>query len=192
MGNYGYITKFAIQAISSNSDFSSASWSMTTLSAGTNDITALSGVTIASADTPFTPNAGTYSNLTVTYSLVSSTKSDVYYQLADQSISVIESSTSSLTPDLPCSFSGSTTITYTTADFGSTTVPPWVSIDSNTGVLSITSSAVNADTEHSFYINSAITGSSGLYQKKVKLIVMNCGVSNCQTCTTSSGSTCQT
>ena len=40
-------------------------------------------------------------------------KSDVYFQLADQSFSVTESSTSSCTPDLPCSSSGTTAITYT-------------------------------------------------------------------------------
>ena len=165
---------------------------MAALSAGSEDISAQSGITIDAVEASFTPAAGTYSKQTATYSLISSTKSDVYYQLADQSISVIESSTSSSTPDLPCSSSGSTTITYTTADFGSTTAPSWISINSNTGTLSITSPVVNADTEYNFYINSVITGSPGPSQKKIKLTVINCGVLNCQTCSTSSNSICQT
>ena len=165
---------------------------MTVLATGTDEFISEFGVTIPAVEASFTPGGMSYSNQTVTYEFLSSTTSDVYYQLADQSISVIESSTSSLTPDLPCSSSGSTTITYTTANYGSTTVPSWVSINSNTGALSITSTVVDADTEYNFYINSAITGSSDLYQKKVKLIVINCSVLNCQTCTTSSGSTCQT
>ena len=49
-------------------DFSSAAWSMTALSAGTDDIVARSGVTIAAPDASFTPAAGTYANQTTTYS----------------------------------------------------------------------------------------------------------------------------
>ena len=56
----GYTTKFIVQSISLNSDFSSATWSMTALSAGTDDIVAQSGVTIAAPDASFTPAAGTY------------------------------------------------------------------------------------------------------------------------------------
>ena len=41
----GYTTKFVPQSISLNSDFSSATWSMTALSAGTDDIVAQSDVT---------------------------------------------------------------------------------------------------------------------------------------------------
>ena len=66
------------QSISLNSDFSSATWSMTALSAGTDDIVAQSGVTIAAPDASFTPAAGTYANQTVTYNLISSTTSDAY------------------------------------------------------------------------------------------------------------------
>ena len=55
------------QSISLNSDFSSASWSMTALSAGTDDIVAQSGVTIAAPDASFSPAVGPYSSQTVTY-----------------------------------------------------------------------------------------------------------------------------
>ena len=39
--------------------------------------------------------------------------SDVYYQIISQSISVVELTTSSITADLSCSFSGNTEIIYT-------------------------------------------------------------------------------
>ena len=65
-----YITKFVPQSISLNSDFSSASWSMTSLSSGTDDIVAQSGVTIDATDTSFTPDAGTFTNQSITYNLL--------------------------------------------------------------------------------------------------------------------------
>ena len=40
---------------------------MTALSVGTDDIVAQSGVTIAAPDASFSPAAGTYVNMTVTY-----------------------------------------------------------------------------------------------------------------------------
>ena len=61
-----YIAKFVPQSISLNSDFSIASWSMTVLSSGTDDITALSGVTIGTASS-VTIGVVTYINQTVTY-----------------------------------------------------------------------------------------------------------------------------
>ena len=85
---------------------------MTALSSGTNDIVSQNGVTIAAPDASFTPAAGTYTNQTVTYNLISSTTSDVNYQVQSQSISVVELNTFTITPDLPCSLSGTTTITY--------------------------------------------------------------------------------
>ena len=62
-----YTAKFVPQSISLNSDFSTATWSMTALSTGTDDIVAQSGVTISAPDAYFTPVAGTYANQTVTY-----------------------------------------------------------------------------------------------------------------------------
>ena len=64
-----YTTKFVPQSISLNTDFSSASWSMTALSAGTDDIVSQSGVTIATPDASFTPSTATYTNQTVTYKI---------------------------------------------------------------------------------------------------------------------------
>ena len=85
---------------------------MTVLSSGTDNIVAQSGVTIAAPDSSFIPPAGTYTNQTVTYNLISSAKSNVYYQVQAQSLSVVELNTLSITPDLSCSFDGTTSITY--------------------------------------------------------------------------------
>ena len=82
----GYTTKFVPQSISLNSDFSPATWSMTTLSAGTDDIVAQNGVIIA-ASGAVAITAGTYVNQTVTYNLVSSTTSDAYLQTDTQTLS---------------------------------------------------------------------------------------------------------
>ena len=65
-----YTTKFVPQSISLNLDFSLATWSMTALSTGTNDIVAQIGVTIAAPESSFIPAAGTYANQTVTYSML--------------------------------------------------------------------------------------------------------------------------
>ena len=86
---------------------------MTALSSGTDDIVAQSGVTIAAPTASFTPAAGTYLTQTVTYNSVSPTiSSDAYIQVQSQSISVVELATLSITPNLSCSFSGNTAITY--------------------------------------------------------------------------------
>ena len=85
---------------------------MTALSSGTDDIVAQSGVTIAAPSASFIPPVGTFTNQTVTYNLISSATSDVYYQVQDQSLSVVELNTLLITPDLSCSFDGTTSITY--------------------------------------------------------------------------------
>ena len=191
-GNNGYTAKFFPQSISLNSDFSSATWSMTALSAGTDDIFSLSGVTIAAADASFTPPSDAYTNQTVTYNLVSSITSDAYLQTDTQTFSVSESTTSTQTPNLPCSFSGSTSITYSLSSYNGALVPSFVSIDSSTGVLSIVAPSVSSSTTYSFYIDSTISGISGTVQKIISLTVKKCTVSNCQICTATDSSVCAT
>ena len=126
-------------------------------------------------------NAGSYANQTVTYVQNNSpTSSDVYYQINDQSFSVVESNTLSITPDLSCSASGSTSIAYTL--YGA---PSFVLIDSTSGTLTISAPSVNSDTEFDFYVASTVSGVSSPVQKLVKLTVTNCSVQNCQKCSTS-------
>ena len=188
----GYTTKFVPQSINLNSDFSSAAWSMAALSAGTDDIVAQSGVTIAAPDASFTPAAGTYSNQTVTYHLISSTTSDAYIQTDTQTFSVSESTTSTQVPNLSCSLSGATSIVYSLSSYNGAIVPSFVSIDSTTGVLTIAAPSVSSSTTYSFYIISTISGVSSPVQKVINLTVNKCTAGNCQICTITDSSICAT
>ena len=68
--------------------------------------------------------------------------------------------------------------------------PSWVTIDSNTGSLNITTPDVSIDKEFAFYINSAISGVSTSISKIIKIKELNCNVENCQRCLSSSNSNC--
>ena len=189
--NNGYTTKFVPQSISSNSDFSSALWSMTALSAGTDDIVSQSGVTIdASAAGAYTD--GTNVNQTVTYNLISSVTSDAYIQIATQSLFVSESTTNKQIPNLSCSISGSASIVYSLSNYNSAIIPSFVSINSTTGVLTIAAPSVSSSTSYSFYIDSTVSGMSGPVQKIINLTIKKCTVSNCQICTVTDSSVCAT
>ena len=165
---------------------------MAALSAGTDDIVSQSGVTIATPNAAFTPPAGTYVNQAATYILVSSSSSDAYLQIATQSFSVSESTTSTQTPNLSCSFSGSTSITFSLSSYNGGVVPSFVSIDSATGVLSISAPSVSSSTTYSFNIDSTISGMSGPVQKIINLTVNKCTPSNCQVCTVTDSTICTT
>ena len=95
-------------------------------------------------------------------------------------------------PNLTWSYSGSTTITYSVIGITGVTVSSWITIDTSTGLLSISAPNVSADTMYSFYINSYITGVTNPTQKLISLTVINWGVQNWQSCISTSGSTCQT
>ena len=190
MGNNGYTTKFVPQSISMNSDFSSAPWSMTALSAGTEDIIAQSGITISAPDASFTPVITTYANQSVTYSLISSTTSDAYIQIATQILSVPESSTSTQTPNLSCSFSGSTSITYSLSSYNGAIIPSFVTINSTTGVLTIAAPSISSSTPYNFYIDSTVSGISGPVRKIIDLIINKSTNSNDQKCTTNNCQKC--
>ena len=92
--------------------------------------------------------------------------------------------------DLPCSSSGSTSISFKTVGYQGGLVPLWIKIDSNTGVLNITTPDIYVDTEFDFYIYSSMNISSNLIQipKLIKLKVLNCNSQNCQKCKLKSNS----
>ena len=115
--------------------------------------------------------------------------SDVNYLTDDQSISTAESFTSIITPDLPCSISGSTSISFSIGNYLKP-APSWVSIGSTSGALTIIAPEVALDTEFDFYINSDVSGVSSPIHKLIKLTILNCISSNCQRCVNSSGSIC--
>ena len=93
-------------------------------------------------------------------------------------------------PDLTCSYSGSTSISYSLSSYGAYLAPPWVSIDSNTGKLTITTQDVTADSTFNFYIHSTIGTTKNLIKKKIELIVSSFAVQHCTKCSVSSKSEC--
>ena len=104
----------------------------------------------------------------------------------------MENSTTQTLPDLPCSISGSTSISFSTANYMTSTVPSWIAIDSVSGVLSVNSPEVSLDTEYDFYINSAVSGVSSPIQKLIKLIITNCAAKNWKKCISTNSLTCET
>ena len=153
---------------------------MIALSTGTDDIVAQSGVTIAAADASFTPlSTVTYTNQTVTYNSLSNITSDAYFQINTQTYSVCESTTSTQTPNLPCSFSGNTLIAYSLSSYNGSNVPSFVSINSTTGILTITAPCVSSSADYTFTILSAVSGATGPTQTVIKLSVKDCIPGNC-------------
>ena len=115
VGSNGYTTKFIPQSIGLNSDFSAASWSITALAAGIDDITSEVEVILSAANVLFVPTVGIYTNKLAAYVQKVTTTSNVYFQVAIQSLSITEANTLSVTSDLTCTFSGSISITYSTS-----------------------------------------------------------------------------
>ena len=157
---------------------------MDSLTLGTDDIVSTS---IASIGSLFAISISTTAFIDQGFTYIqSSISSDVYFQILTESISVVEGSTTSVTLNLPCSFSGSTSITFGIGNYKASIAPAWVSINPTTGILSISAPNVDSDTEYDFYITSLASGFSSAAQKLVKLTVANCQVLNWLLCSTSS------
>ena len=176
-----YQTKLFPASILSHSDFSATTSSAYgVLSSGTNSVITGSSLTISTASS-IAVSSNTYNNQSISFAIASSSTSDVYYQVSDQSYSVVESYSTAVTPDLSWSSSGSTSISFSLGSYNGANVPSWVSINSSSGTLSISSTIVSSDTSYSFYINAAIGGVSSAAQKVVTVTVKNWAVSNCKT-----------
>ena len=173
------------QSIEFHPDFIAGTWTMDVITTGTDDVLTESGATIQ-AETTEPVVSASKSNVTKTYTLVSSTSSDVSYQASDQLYTIPKITTTQETPDLPCSVSGSTGITFSIADYNGVTAPTWVTIDSSVGTLSITTPLLSSDTVFSFYINSLVSGLTGPVQKLIQITVQTWAVSNCVTWSDSS------
>ena len=187
MGTNGYTTKFIPQSFGSNSDFTTIVLSMNALSVVTDVITPESGVTLGFASS-ITVTASTYLNLSTTYTQVSSTSSDVYFYTKSQSFSFSEATNNTWTPNLSCSFSGTTSIFYSLSSYNGSNFPSFVSINSATGVLSINAPNVSSSTDYSFMIVSNILGISSQVNDIITLTIMKCTVSNCRQCSSTDSS----
>ena len=115
---------------------------------------------------------------------------NAYLQTDTQAFSVTESTTSTQTPNLSCSLSVSTSITFSLSSYNSAIIPSFVSIDSATGVLTIEASSVSSQTIYSFYITSTISGMSSPVQKIINLTIYKCTASNCQICSATNSTVC--
>ena len=91
-----------------------------------------------------------------------------------------------MTPNLPCSISGSTSISFSIGDY-ITAAPSWVTIDAQTETLTIKSPIVSSERKYSFYINSAKSGYANPTQIPITLIIPKWSPSNCLKCVNSSG-----
>ena len=126
------------------------------------------------------------------YNLISFTTSYVYFQVNTQKISVSESTTSSQSPNLPCSFSGSTSIDYSLSSYNSATIPSFVSIGSVSGLLSIAAPSVSTTNTYIFSINSTVSGASSPIQTIIMLTVNKWTSNNCKLCSVTNSSICAT
>ena len=79
----------------------------------------------------------------------------------------------SVTPDLTCSKTGTTTITYGLSAYLSNVIPSWVSLNSSTGLLTIAAPSVTADTTYPFYVTSNYSGAVSLVLKLTQVTVLN-------------------
>ena len=178
-----------VQFASTLPDFTTSTLLMITLISGADDILPDSGQTIGTTSslTISTPSP-MYTLATVNYILSTSSTSDVIYQTDNQSPSVLENLSTQVIPDLTCSISGSTSITFSLSNYISSSVPVWITINSSTGALQVNAPEVSSDSEYKFYIVSTVSGMPTSSQKLIKLTVMNWNALNCQKCVSTSNS----
>ena len=123
--------------------------------------------------------------------------SDIYFEVSVQSLSMNENTLLNFTPDLSCSVSGSNSLSFSIASYNGETIPSFISIDVASGLLSISSPEVAADTVYHFYVNTLNSTATFPAHKLIELTVKNVMVttpiapqqnwlvSNCKICTSS-------
>ena len=116
----------------------------------------------------------------------------MYVQKATQSFSIVESNSLETALDLTWSPSGMISVSYVIGDYGGVTAPAWVTVNQNSGDLSISAPSVSSDSMFTFYVNTLVTGVTNPIQKIVTLTILNWVVQNWNLCTSSSSSTCAT
>ena len=98
--------------------------------------------------------------------------SDRYIILDTQDLGTISSCTQkSVTLDLTWSLSGNTGISHSLISDSTSSPPSWISLNSSTGVLSMTTPNLTAAASYQFYVKSEVSGDSNVYQNLVKLTV---------------------
>ena len=165
---------------------------MNVLASGTEDIVADSSLTIG-AITSQTVASASYTNMSVTYVSGTSYNSDVSYYTTSQTYIYGKNAYVQVIPDLTCSITGGTSIAYSLASYNGNAIPAWVTINSSTGQLSITTPSPSTNTDYSFYISSTISGVSSAVNKLMTISISGCTTSNwliCQSTDVSTWTTC--
>ena len=166
-----YMSKFFVESVEAHPDFSSSTITMNVQTATNMPIIQESSVTIGSVNAE-SVSSFAYSNQTVTYSISAGTSytSDVYFQVQSQSyLAIVENTYIEYSPDLPCSSSGSTSITFSLAGYNGGSVPTWLAIDAASGTLKVTAPSVTAATDYTVYINSQLSGVTDPVQKQINI-----------------------
>ena len=134
-----------------------------------------------------------YSNQSTTYVPTTSADytSDVYFQVQSQSyLAIVENTYIEYSPDLPCSSSGSTSITFSLAGYNGGSVPIWLAIDASSGTLKVTAPSVTTATDYTVYINSQLSGVTDPVQKQINIRINKWTASNWAKWTATSSTIC--
>ena len=185
MNSQGYISKFMPQSLLFHPDFTEGTWTMNALSSGIEEIILDSGQIIGSI-TSQTMGTASITSVIGTYVQKASYTSDINFRTNGQNYLISENSTVRITSEQPCSISGSTSISYSIGDYDRT-VPSWISVDSQTGIITIETPIISSETKYNFYLNSAVSGISHSIQKLIGLTVLKWVASNCLKCSNTSG-----
>ena len=78
-----------------------------------------------------------------------------------------------VTPNLPCSSSGSSSLDYTLSQYNQEAIPSWITLDISTGLLNISAPSVTADTNYRFYISTYTSGALTSLNNFITLYVLN-------------------
>ena len=108
---------------------------MDVLSSGSYDVVPETGMPALTLSSLLPSSTGAYTNQS--YTLTRNYLTDVYYLTDSQSLSVTEKTNSQILPDLSCSLSISTSIVFSLGCYNNVNAPSWITIDSNTGLLTI-------------------------------------------------------
>ena len=179
------------ETFSTLTSLTSFTFSMDAQSSATMQIILEGGLQATSPSVSSYSIISSYTNQTVTYNSLPnySSTSDVWYQTDNLNIKIVEKYNISVTPDLPCSTSGSTSIVFSIANYNGETAPSWVTINSASGVLLLSAPSVSSNTDFQFYIDSTITGVASVIHKVVKVSVVKCAVANWTTWASQSDTT---
>ena len=175
----GYVSRLSPEAIGANSDFSPDPLIMNPLSSGNYDLIPEVGLSISSPTTQSVTSSAFSSNSSEHYASLTSYTSDTYFQLNSQFyLHLMENSYIELSPDLPWSSSGSNSVTYSISDYNGVTVPDWISIDPNSGILKISTPQFSSINDYSFNIDSFMSESGKTVKKIIYLRISKCEIQN--------------